>query len=389
MNPISGDDESFLANVRAAATVAAECASAVDREARFPTEAVDSLRQSGALGAAVPGELGGREVSFGALCSACFELSRRCASSGMVFAMHQIQVASIARHLGKADFFQTYLADVARNGRLIASVTSEEGTDGDLGQSQASLELQEGGSVRFRKAARAVSYGAYADDFLVTLRKAPTAEPNDQVMVLAHAEQAVLEQTDNWYALGMRGSCSPAFTISAELSSEQVIPVPFAVVARETMIPYAHILWAWCWLGVATDAADRARGYARARWRAASVAGGADVRLSQLYAELLAMRAAVYGASAEYESIKDAPKREELSTLGYAVRVNTLKIVAAEAVVSIVGKALKICGMEGYKNGSSFSVGRNFRDALSAPLMISNDRIHAANAHMLLLSDGT
>jgi acyl-CoA dehydrogenase len=388
MTATSGLDESFLTSIRAAAAIAGEHADAVDRDARFPTEAINTLRRSGALGAAVPREFGGSDISFGALCSACVELSRRCASSGMVFAMHQIQIASIARHLGKSDFFRTYLADVARNGRLIASVTSEEGTDGDLRQSNASLQLLDG-LARFGKTAPTISYGAFADDLLVTLRRSPTAERNDQVLALVHAGQAVLEQTENWDALGMRGTCSAAFAIVAEFSSEQVVPVPFAVIASETMIPYAHILWACCWLGIATDAADRARAYARARWRAASSAGGADKRLSQLSAQLSAMRAVVHGASAEYASIKDAPKRKELSTLAYAVRINNLKIVASEAAISISGKALEICGVAGYKNESRFSVGRNIRDALSAPLMVSNDRIHAANAHLLLMSDGT
>src|SRR5215212_4178692 len=98
MNHTSGDDEFFLTSICAAAAVAGDYADAVDRDARFPTEAVDTLRRSGALGVAVPSQLGGRSISFRALGTACFELSRRCASSGMVFAMHQIQVASIARH---------------------------------------------------------------------------------------------------------------------------------------------------------------------------------------------------------------------------------------------------------------------------------------------------
>jgi len=39
----------------------------------------------------------------------------------------------------------------------------------------------------------------------------------------------------------------------------------------------------------------------------------------------------------------------------------------------------------GYKNDSPFSVGRHYRDALSASLMISNERMIAKNASMLLV----
>ncbi|MCA3889380.1 MAG: acyl-CoA dehydrogenase, partial [Burkholderia sp.] len=43
-----------------------------------------------------------------------------------------------------------------------------------------------------------------------------------------------------------------------------------------------------------------------------------------------------------------------------------------------------ICGMAGYKQGSPFSVGRHIRDLHAAPLMISNDRIAANTASLLL-----
>ena len=43
-----------------------------------------------------------------------------------------------------------------------------------------------------------------------------------------------------------------------------------------------------------------------------------------------------------------------------------------------------ICGMAGYKNDSPFSIGRHIRDLMSAPLMISNDRIELNTANLLL-----
>ena len=48
-------------------------------------------------------------------------------------------------------------------------------------------------------------------------------------------------------------------------------------------------------------------------------------------------------------------------------------------------KALQIAGIVAYKNDSKFSLGRHYRDVLSASLMISNERIAAKNAAMLLV----
>ena len=55
------------------------------------------------------------------------------------------------------------------------------------------------------------------------------------------------------------------------------------------------------------------------------------------------------------------------------------------SVPAIVHRALQIVGILGYKNDSPFSLGRHYRDALSASIMISNDRIAAKSAAMLLV----
>jgi acyl-CoA dehydrogenase len=38
---------------------------------------------------------------------------------------------------------------------------------------------------------------------------------------------------------------------------------------------------------------------------------------------------------------------------------------------------MQACGLSGYRNDGEFSIGRHLRDILSAPIMISNDRILA------------
>jgi acyl-CoA dehydrogenase len=47
---------------------------------------------------------------------------------------------------------------------------------------------------------------------------------------------------------------------------------------------------------------------------------------------------------------------------------------------------MRACGLSGYRNDGDFSVGRHLRDALSAPLMINNDRILTNIATASLMS---
>jgi acyl-CoA dehydrogenase len=381
-------DQAFLDVVGKIATeTSAQHADAVDREARFPIESIDALRQAQALSAFIPVELGGGGVSFSALATACFELGRRCGASSMVFAMHQIQVVTIARHLQDAGWFEEYLSDVASEQRLIASVTSEVGTGGDMGRSVAAVTPTGEGTCSFEKQAPTVSYGEYADDLFVTLRRTPDSEPGDQVIALARGDQITLEPTGTWDPLGMRGTCSPGYVVRAEFAEQQVLPTPFPRVSVESMVPVSHILWSHLWLGIATDAFDRARAFVRA---AAKQKPGqpppSAQRLSHVMSELSLLRAEVGSGLSEFVKASEDPEREQLSTMAAALRFNNLKIAASEQAPKVCQGALGVCGIMGFKNDTPFSVGRHLRDTMSACLMVANERIHQTNASLLLIA---
>jgi len=380
--------QAFLADIRRIATeIAAPNAAAVDRDARFPVEAVDALKASGALAALVPAELGGPDLPFEVVAEAALELGRACAASGMVFAMHHIQVATISRHAAAGSWFAEYLSGLVSAPRLIASATSEIGTGGDLGRSIAAVETDDAGSLSFTKQAPTVSYGAYADDLLTTLRRSPDAEPGDQVIVLTGRDQTTLEPMGAWDPLGMRGTCSPGFVIRATLRPEQILDTPFATVATESMVPVTHLLWSHVWLGIATEAFDRARAFVRsqARQRPGETPPTA-LRLSRLMGSLALLRAEVRSELAGFVAISAGPDRDELSTMARILRLNNLKISASEQTPQICLAALEICGIAGYRNDSPYAIGRLLRDALSGPLMIANERIHQTNASLLLVA---
>jgi acyl-CoA dehydrogenase len=385
-------DEAFLASTRSIADeVASANADDVDRAARFPKETISELRKQQALSAFIPPELGGGGVSFPAIAGACFELGRRCGASAMVFAMHQIQVVTMVRHLDEAPWFEGYLAEVASGQRLIASVTSEVGTGGDMGRSIAAVtpagDGAAGGASTFEKRAPTVSYGEHADDLFTTLRRAPDAEETDQVLVLTRKEQNTLEPAGTWDPLGMRGTCSPGYVVRAQFSDEQILPTAFSRVSSESMVPVSHILWSHLWLGIATDAFDRARAFVRA---AAKQKPGAPPpaaqRLSHLMSELSLLRAEVSSALSEFMGASEEPGRESLSTMASALRFNNLKIAASEQAPRVCQGALGVCGIMGFKNDTPFSVGRHLRDTMSACLMVANERIHQTNASLLLIA---
>lgn len=381
-------EQAFLGAIRRIADdVAAPGADEVDREARFPAQVLEALREERALSAFIPAQLGGGGISFEAIAEACFLLGRRCGASAMVFAMHQIQVVTVVRHLDDAPWFEVYLRDVCDQQRLIASVTSEVGTGGDMGRSVAAVCRDGGGGCSFEKQAPTVSYGEHADDLLTTLRRSPEAEPGDQVLVLTRREQTTLEQLGTWDPLGMRGTCSPGYIVRAGFMPEQILPTPFPAVSVESMVPVSHILWSHLWLGIASDAFDRARAFVRA---AAKKSPGetppSAPRLSHLMSELSLLRAEVSSALREFVEGSREPGRERLSTMASRLRFNNLKIAASEQAPRVCQGAMAVSGILGFKNDTPFSVGRHLRDSMSASLMVANERIHHTNASLLLIA---
>ncbi len=364
-------------------SVARPAADSVDRETRFPREAFAALREERMLSAAVPLEFGGRGASFPEIAAVCQELGRHCASTAMVYAMHQIQVGCLVRHGRTVPFIRNFLAELAAKEFLLASATTEVGVGGDVRTSICAVDRR-GPRFTLVKQAPVISYGEEADGVLATARRTPDAAGNDQVMVLLTRPDFTLVRTGGWDSLGMRGTMSLGYTLSAEAMAEQILPVPYGEMSSQTMLPYSHILWSSLWAGIAGDSVNRARAFVRgeARKKPGTMPPMA-LRLAEVVAKLQTMRAGVQDGIAEYERIMDDP--EALSGLGFALRMNNLKIATSTAAVSVVGDALGVIGLLAYKNDSKYSLGRHLRDAHSAALMIANDRIYAANASMLLI----
>jgi acyl-CoA dehydrogenase len=111
------------------------------------------------------------------------------------------------------------------------------------------------------------------------------------------------------------------------------------------------------------------------------------LRLAEVASELHMLRASVDSALREYEQLIAAEdgSADELSSMPYALKINNLKVAASRKLPEIVGQALLICGIMGYKNDSKFSMSRHLRDAHSGALMVGNDRILATNSSMLLV----
>jgi acyl-CoA dehydrogenase len=377
------DFQSLLSSVkRIAQEVASVHAADVDTNARFPIESIDALREAGVLSACVPRELGGANCSMSELAHLCSTLAQSCGSSAMVLAMHYSQLACIARHGMQSEFFRNWMRDMVWKQWLLASMTSENGTFGDTRSSICAVERKDG-RFTLNKDATTGSYCQHADAILVTCRRDSEAAKSDQVLVMVRKDDCTLKQTTSWDTLGMRGTCSPGFKLESSGDEQQIIPGEFADSSAQTMVPYSHILWASLWWGIAADAVARAATFVRGQARNnPGTTPPTATRLAEVWEDLQTMKQTWWAAAKAFD---DVANREELLSIGWALRLNNLKVSCSEAAPQIVHRALQIVGILGYKNDSPFALGRHYRDVLSASIMISNDRINAKSASMLLV----
>jgi len=363
--------------------VAGPAAADVDERGRFPSETLAALKAEGLLAALVPVELGGGGASLAEVSQGLVALGRRCASSAMVVAMHHIQVACLVRH-GRNDLLRRYLEELAEHQYLLASATTEVGTGGDVRSSICALEVS-GGRFRVEKQAPVISYADDADAVLVTARRTADSPDSDQVIVLCRPPGLGLEQVGEWNALGFRGTCSTGFVLRATGDADSVLDEPYGDISTQTMLPTAHLLWSSVWLGIASDAVELARKYVQGEARRKpGTAPPAALRLAEVTVAHQQFTDMVQSSLARYE----AADADRLSSIGFGVGMNALKVSASTLVVDIVRECMLICGLASYRLDTPYSLGRHLRDSMGAALMVNNDRIMANNAQMLLVLRG-
>jgi acyl-CoA dehydrogenase len=373
----------FAERVRSAVAVAAAYADVVDRDGRFPIEAVDALRASRLLGVAAPRELGGEGRSLAEIVNLCAALGGACASTGMIFAMHQISMANLIDCASDGAWHRNYIRQAARDQLLFASATTEAGVGGELRHSLCAVE-RAGDQLILVKEASVISFGEYADALFITARRNPQAAPNDQVLVVACKGQYTAERLTDWDSLGMRGTCSHGWRLVVNAPAAQIVQAPFADIAAESMVAISHLVWSGVWFGVAADALARAQAFvAKAARKQPGLPAPGALGLADVFNTLAAMEAAISDMTARVAEMRGDPHR--LQNIAFARRVNALKVNASSAALAVVDGAMMVCGLQGYLNNTPFSLGRHLRDIHSARLMIGNDRILASTGQMMLV----
>ncbi|MDP9089276.1 MAG: acyl-CoA/acyl-ACP dehydrogenase [Pseudomonadota bacterium] len=374
----------LTARARASGDIARANAAAVDAEARFPSEAFQELRKQGLLGIQVPQALGGESATVAEIADICYILGQSCSSTALIYAMHQIKMACVVRHFKNHPALEHILRRIAAEQLLMASSTTEGQAGGNVRSSEAAVE-HDGDQITLERKATVISYAVEADGIVTTARRAADAAGDDQILLVLLKTDYTLERLQVWDTLGMRGTHSEGFTLRARAAAGQILPERYERIHAQTMVPFAHLLWGSVWAGIAAAAAAKAQAFVRHVVRKADgqLPPGA-AHFTQAVSTLRTLRGVLSASLRSYEAVMADEKA--VSSLEFQSMITLTKVQVSELAVTTVMASLRACGLSGYRNDTEFTIGRLLRDVLSAPIMISNDRILANLATTSLMT---
>ena len=369
----SARQSDLTARARAAADVASSHAAPVDADARFPGEAFAELRKQRLLGIQVPHSLDGEGATIAEIADVCYILGQACSSTALIYAMHQIKMGCIVRHFKNDPVHERILRHIAAEQLLMASSTTEGQAGGNVRSSEAAVE-HDGAQITLERKATVISYAVEADGIVTTARRAADAAGNDQVLLVLLKADYTLERLQVWDTLGMRGTHSEGFTLRARAAAGQILPEPYERIHAQTMVPFAHLLWGSVWAGIAAAATAKAQAFVRhvVRQSNGQMPPGA-AHFTQAVSTLRTLRGVLSASLRSYEAIMSDDKA--IASLEFQAMITLTKVQVSELAVTTVMTSLRACGLSGYRNDTEFTIGRLLRDVLSAPIMISNDRI--------------
>lgn len=118
----------------------APLAAEIDKQERFPQEALDRLRDMGMMGVCYPKEYGGGGHSYLVYIAMVEELAKYCATTSIMFAAHHSLGAFALSVLGTQDQKEKYLVPLLKGEKLGAFGATEPGAGTDLGSQRTKAD---------------------------------------------------------------------------------------------------------------------------------------------------------------------------------------------------------------------------------------------------------
>ncbi len=331
-------------------------ATELDEEERFPKETVELLKKYGFLGIPFAKEDGGQGLTTLAYVMLVEEISKVCATTGVVISGHTSLGTEPIRKWGTQAQKDKYLSRMAKGELLGAFGLTEPnaGTDASGQQTKAVFdeETQEwilNGSKIF------ITNGGYADVYIIFAMTDTSKGTRGISAFIVEADAPGFSIGTKEKKMGIRGSST------TELVFEDVHLPKDALLGKEgkgfaiamTTLDGGRIGIAAQALGIAEGALDETIAYVKERkqfGRPLSKFQNTQFKIADMYVRIQAAKNLVYKAAIA----KDTQK-------SYTIEAATAKLFAAETAMAVTTECVQLFGGYGYTR--DYPVERMMRDA--------------------------
>lgn len=117
-------------------------AAEIDKNEEYPTNTLDKMAKLGLLGAIIPTEYGGAGLDSISYTIIIEEISRKCASTGVIASVHNSLVGNPIIKYGTEDQKKKYLPPLAKGEKIGAFAGTEPNAGSDLGAMQTTAVLK-------------------------------------------------------------------------------------------------------------------------------------------------------------------------------------------------------------------------------------------------------
>ena len=326
----------------------------IDEEERFPVETVEKMSKYGFMGIPFPKEYGGQGCDYLTYAMAVEELSKVCATTGVIVSAHTSLCCGPLYEFGTEEQKQKYLTKVASGEWIGAFGLTEPGAGTDAAGQQTKAVL-DGDHYVLNGSKIFITNGSYADCYIVFAM-------TDKSQGTRGISAFIVEKGFPGFSIGkielkmgIRGSAT------CELVFEDCIVPKENLLGKEGQgfkiamktLDSGRIGIAAQALGIAQGAIDESVKYVKERrqfGRAIAKFQNTQFQLADMQTRVDAARLMVYRAAA----MKDAGQ-------AYGVEAAMAKLFAAETAMEVTTKAVQLHGGYGYTR--DYPVERMMRDA--------------------------
>jgi butyryl-CoA dehydrogenase len=332
----------------------APIAAELDRDHRFPEEILPKLADLNLMGMPYPEKVGGAGADYVSYVIAIEEISKACASTGIILSAHTSLATWPVYRFGTESQKERYLSDMASGRRLGAFALTEPGAGTDAGAGTTTAVLS-GDEYVLNGTKMFITNAPFAEVYIVFAKTDPAQGTRGMSAFIVEKDTPGFSVGEAEHKLGIRGSSTPPIYFSDCRVPRQALlggEGDGFKVAMQTLDGGRIGVSAQA-LGIAQAALDASVAYAKER-----VQFGKPIATLQAIQWMIADMATAVDAARllVYRAASCVDNGRPYSTEGAMA-----KLFASETATRVADRAIQIHGGYGYTE--SYPVERNYRDA--------------------------